>query len=653
MLPAKARMCVAALWLFGAGSRAAFAADYWVKNGGDDGFDGLSSGSAWATLGHAANVVGAGDTVHVLDGSYQGFYLTTSGSAGNPITFKAEGSNVRITADNGITADGINLEGASYVVIDGFIVNDRGRTGIRTVINDHVTIRNCQLGNNGRWGILSGFSDDLTIENNVAHHSQAEHGIYVGNSGDRPIIRGNTVYSNHANGIHMNGDLSQGGDGQITGALVERNVIYDNGVAGGSGINMDGVSNSIVRNNLLYNNHASGISLYRIDGAAGSSNNLVVNNTVINASDGRWCININSAATGNTVFNNILYTYHSFRGVISIDASSRPGFTSDYNSVMSRFSLDQGDTVMSLGAWQALGYDVHSILATPADLFVDPAADFHLLITCPAVDAGTSSNAPANDLEGNPRPVGSGYDLGAYEWQLPLCNNGNQDPGEQCGEPGLACTDPCTSCQHCICAQNTPVCGDSLVCGNEQCESNGDCIPGKVCLGCQCLNPPTCTSGIPLTNSRLSLRANQFRLRASGRVVVPKPWVGIDPLNNGVRLVVDSTTSAGGLDVAIPGGVRSNGIGWKLSRYTWTYLDPTGSHAGIRRFTVSDRSLLEDGRLTFSASGRSGSIALPAVSSVRTTVVLGSAQECGTISWNPPTAPRPRCNGDASRLSCR
>ena len=44
----------------------------------------------------------------------------------------------------------------------------------------------------------------------------------------------------------MNGDESQGGDGMISGALVERNVIYGNGVGGGSGINMDGVTDSVV-----------------------------------------------------------------------------------------------------------------------------------------------------------------------------------------------------------------------------------------------------------------------------------------------------------------------------------------------------------------------------------------------------------------------
>src|SRR5882724_2915306 len=197
-------------------------ADYWVKNGGNDGQGGLSVGTAWATLVHAASQVGPGDIVHVLDGSYQGFYLTTSGAAGSPITFKAEGPAAQITADNPITPDGINLEGASHVVVDGFVVNGRTRTGVRAVTASFVTVRNCHLGYNGRWGILTGFVDDFLAENNEAHHSQAEHGIYVSNSCNRPIVRGNLVHDNHANGLHFNGDVNTPGgdnDGVIENAL--------------------------------------------------------------------------------------------------------------------------------------------------------------------------------------------------------------------------------------------------------------------------------------------------------------------------------------------------------------------------------------------------------------------------------------------------
>ena len=62
--------------------------------------------------------------------------------------------------------------------------------------------------------------------------------------------------------------------------------------------------------------------------------------------------------------------------------------------------------------------DLHSFIATPAQLFVNPSGyDYHLLSTSPAIDAGTSTDAPSTDLGGNPRPSGKGYDIGAYEYQ--------------------------------------------------------------------------------------------------------------------------------------------------------------------------------------------------------------------------------------------
>ena len=129
-----------------------------------------------------------------------------------------------------------------------------------------------------------------------------EHGIYVSNSADRPVIRGNHSWGNRANGIHMNGDASQGGDGMISGALVERNVIYDNGAGGGSGINCDGV----------HEQRRSGTTCSTTTTPAASRstastppparpNNLVVNNTILVAADGRWAFNIRDGSTGNTV----------------------------------------------------------------------------------------------------------------------------------------------------------------------------------------------------------------------------------------------------------------------------------------------------------------------------------------------------------------
>ena len=63
--------------------------------------------------------------------------------------------------------------------------------------------------------------------------------------------------------------------------------------------------------------------------------------------------------------------------------------------------------------------------------FADPTNNnFHLLSNSPAVDSGmnTSPYGVVNDIEGTPRPYGSAYDIGAYEF-----NSGNQPPVAKTG----------------------------------------------------------------------------------------------------------------------------------------------------------------------------------------------------------------------------
>ena len=393
------------------------AATYLVAPGGSDqGGDG-SAQKPWQTLQYAADHVAAGDHVDVAAGNYKGFDLRISGMPGKPITFAAA-PGVVINRDNATTTDGINVEGVSYVVIDGFKVTGVSRNGIRGAVCNHVTFRNNVTDANGVRGIFTGFCDDLLIENNSCSRSGKEHGIYVSNSPKRPVIRHNISFGNAGAGIHMNGDISQGGDGIISDALVEDNVIYDNGRLGGSGINCDGIQDSVIRNNLIYGNHASGISLYQGDAGAPSTNNVVVNNTIVMASDGRWCLNIQNGATGNSAWNNILYDLHSFHGSVSISPDSLVGFKSDYNAVMDRYTTDDANTILKLADWQKrTGWDAHSFVTTPALLFVDFAAnDYHLSAASPAIDKGTSDHAPGIDLDGHSRPLGAGFDIGAYEF---------------------------------------------------------------------------------------------------------------------------------------------------------------------------------------------------------------------------------------------
>ena len=397
----------------------------------------------WATLQHAANQVDPGDTVIVRAGSYTGFDLRTSGTSAAPIVFSAEPGAV-INQVNPVTNDGINVEQASYITIEGFTLlspTATTRAGIRVVgdgstaagsFSQHVTIRNNTASGWGRWGVLTGFVDDVVIERNVCSGSVLEHGIYVSNSGDRPIIRYNHIYNNFANGIHLNGDLETGNtslprvDGVITRAWVEGNIIHGNGANGGSGINGDGVVNAVIVNNLLYDNHASGISLYRINGGAASTGGVIANNTIINASDARWAINLTDGATGSTIFNNILFNLHGSRGSISVEGGSDVGMVSNYNLLEPTFNRD--GTFINLATWRsATGDDLNSASLTLAQmqaLFNDYAdEDFTLASTSAARDFGVSGlmngsfrAAPDQDLLERLRPFGLAFDAGAYEF---------------------------------------------------------------------------------------------------------------------------------------------------------------------------------------------------------------------------------------------
>lgn len=427
-----------ASFLFVAGASAVARAEtYYVAPNGNNANSGLQ-GSPWEDLQHAADTVGPGDTVIVAAGSYNGFYLETSGTAEAPIVFQAE-EGVVIDQENAVTPDGINLEGASYVVVEGFEVVGTNRAGIRAVLGEHVTLRRNVSRDNFRWGILTGFCENVVIEDNDTSGSQDEHGIYVSNSADNPIIRRNRIHDNNANGLHMNGDAEQGGDGIISGALVEGNIIWNNGQGGGgSGINCDGVQNSRIVNNLVYDTHASGISLYRIDGGGASTGNRVVNNTVFVASNGRWALNIQDGSTGNHVYNNILLNAHNSRGSIDISGDSLTGFVSDHNVLMDRMTTDGGDSILSLSEWQTqTGGDESSLVASPDALFVGAGQDdYHLGMTSPAVDAGTSTDAPNGDLENVARPVGPAFDIGAYEYCEGDCPESPGGGGPGGGGPG-------------------------------------------------------------------------------------------------------------------------------------------------------------------------------------------------------------------------
>jgi hypothetical protein len=418
--------------LFAFLASASQAATFYVSTQGSDNNPG-SQASPWATLQHAVDSIVPGDTILVTSGTYVGCRIGIPGGPSSPKTLQAApNAAVLINAPGPANRHNSIIEVENFSttmtdwVIAGFEIENSPKYAIDVRVTDRITVRGNHVHDSALTGIFTAFSNDILIENNETDHNH-EHGIYQSNSSTHPTIRSNNSHDNASAGIHMNGDNSQTPpDGKKTGlvqfATVEGNTIWNNGLSGGSGINCDGVDESLISNNLLYNNHASGISLYAIDGAHGSSNNKVYNNTIVMAPNSRFVINIpndgggKKPPVGNVIENNILYTPDAGHGSILVAKAGVTGFRSDFNIVVNVFSINNGTSTITLAKWQSHGYDLHSKIATPAQLFIDPANNnYQLKPGSPAIDEGHVLSLVTNDIVNVTRPQGAGYDIGAYE----------------------------------------------------------------------------------------------------------------------------------------------------------------------------------------------------------------------------------------------
>jgi len=401
----------------GGGCKVGNGASWYVSPSGSDS-NSCTQASPCLTITQPLTLVQAGDTIFVADGNYPAFTVSNlNGTATNPISIQALGQNAQILPVTGVR-DTIFVTYSSYIVLDGLRSFNANRAAVRIDNSPNVTVQNGVYGNNAEWGIFTDFSNNSLIRNNECYGSVAQHGIYVSNSSESPIVRANWLHDNAGCGLQLNADVTQGGSGIITGALLEDNVIYNNGSSGGAGINLDGVQYSTIQNNLLYNNHASGIAMFQIDGAAGPVGDLVYNNTIDMASDGRWDLEISSSVGANTIRNNILYNENTGHGGIQYGASTDVANTdSDYNIFGGGnwgVTPDGGNTFLTLAQWQSEGYEPHSFIATSASLWVDPSAGNYLLLPgSPAINAGQALPSVTNDLNGVARSSGPS-DIGCY-----------------------------------------------------------------------------------------------------------------------------------------------------------------------------------------------------------------------------------------------
>jgi parallel beta-helix repeat protein len=418
-------------------------------------------------IGYAAAYADAGDTVHVLAGTYpETVKPTGNGGDGMRLIFSAE-AGVKVTG-NGLPNIGnptgaggaFRLTSKGYIQVNGFTIDQTADYGIYAIGSNNIEIYNNHVS----------YSGSTTFD---------RAGIYL-NETTNSTINLNTTDHNYGDGIRLNGSSSN---------TVSNNISYGNATLFGSfatGINLLNSAHNVIARNITYANEDTGLNFY-----SGSSYNLVILNLTYGNSDhgidnnaspyntlisntvhGNVTVGINFEHddAGNpsdhaTLVNNISvengYRHQvgspdpltvSHPGNIRVDEESTVGTTMDYDLVYKATpgtiqivwnGLNYTDT--QLEAFKAAsGQEAHILQGDP--LFLAPAAvaerpssvseriainvgDYHLTAGSPAIDSANSSdlNEQATDIEGNPRwddplssnPYPPGYDdRGAYEYGI-------------------------------------------------------------------------------------------------------------------------------------------------------------------------------------------------------------------------------------------
>ncbi len=371
---------------------------YYVAQDGSDSNPGTET-EPWASVDKAADTMKAGDTVYVKQGTYSGFQVSRSGTAGNYISYLAyPGATPKI----GQIYFG---EGASYNKFHGFEITYPSGGGVQmNNNNDHNMISNCHIHHcnpSGSCGVdISGGSDFNIIEDCIIHDVYyAAHTSGSTNRGN--VFRRNICYNISDDGFNFSPSTK---DTQVID-----NVIYDvdwDGSGGADGIHLFEDGSAIVRGNLVYHDRAARGGVFWINGG---SNHIIENNTFVGLPGfttdygGIIWIEVNSNVT---LKNNIGYSSNGSIGVVTgINSSTNDDYNDWYNSVNKSMCVRYGGEWKSVSEYQKEdGRGLHSISLNPE--FVNPVSgesgDFHLKPGSPC--EGTGEN---------------GADMGAYGVAIP------------------------------------------------------------------------------------------------------------------------------------------------------------------------------------------------------------------------------------------
>lgn len=388
---------------------------YYVdQSRGDDSNPGTTENLPFKTIQRANKIVAEGDTVYVKNGTYnENITITQSGNPNNWIVFQAFPDHKPFVIG---TQDGTFRISGNYIKIIGLRISSTELgSGIHVGKGNHHTqiIKN-EIHNSGCGGISGQETDYLYIEGNIVYKNAFRSpyqcsgiSIYQAQEFDNKpgfhnIIRGNISYANENKLAKDNGKVTDGNGIIIDDfrhtqnqskipkytawTLIENNLVFDNG---GRGIHVFQSDNVVVRNNTTFKNL--------------KSSNL----------EGHLNGELTTYFSSNVHFyNNIVYATDKSKKTLVDDYSSKNKW--DYNlSYNGSILITDGHSDSVLGNNNLI--DVDPVFINPS--IIPNAANFSLQATSPAIDAGTSINASHSDFDAKIRPLGSGYDIGAYEFK--------------------------------------------------------------------------------------------------------------------------------------------------------------------------------------------------------------------------------------------
>ncbi|MBI2557718.1 DUF1565 domain-containing protein [Candidatus Woesearchaeota archaeon] len=353
---------------------------YYVATTGSDSNPGTIT-APFRTIQKAADVVSSGDMVLVMPGTYN-----------NPVTTNKHGTasaRIRFVSQQKWGAK-IQTAGVPY---------------IWTNKADYVNIEGFDISGDGKIGILNYASHTQVLGNHVHHLGRADCGDW--GTGDM-----GAAIDTAGSGATSPRDAT---DNDIIGNLVHDhsyNCPRVSGISGAHGI-YHGYGSGIISNNIVYRVMSYGFHLYHHPYNTDIVNNIAFNNRAagfIVGSDG----GVGSTVHDIYVANNIFYD-NDWVGIAVYGLGSGSSNIRFNNNLLYGNSQGYG---FNYGGSPDLVTISGDVLADPQFVNYQPdgSGDYHLKPTSPAIDKGIAFTKISEDFDGVQRPVGSAYDIGAYEY---------------------------------------------------------------------------------------------------------------------------------------------------------------------------------------------------------------------------------------------